>query len=166
MILLITGPKEGGKSTFSKYLESKSNSIITAIADPIYDIVESLKGDTIDRANKTPEERQMLQIIGQSARDYFGEDIWVKKWLQKYIVHSTNYHIIVEDIRYDNEIEYIADRLPDVVVLEVINRTKYTQEHESEMGVGEDLIDLQINNSGSLHDLKFKADKIVEEYLG
>lgn len=165
-VILIAGPDHCGKSTFANMLKGHlerfgKSAVITSFADPIYEIAEHLKGEPIDRENKTVEEREFLRILGTAARIAFGPNVWCIKWLKKALYQIEDY-IIVDDVRFDNEVNFVQLHATGILVLEVINRTQYSDEHVSNMGINLNLVDYQINNHYELSDLNFKAMKIAE----
>lgn len=73
--------------------------------------------------------------------------------------------VCVDDVRYDNEAKAIK-AMGGVIIN--INRPeeelRKVSAHSSENGVSEELIDMQIQNQGTLDDLEIIADSIAELY--
>lgn len=73
--------------------------------------------------------------------------------------------VVVDDVRYNNEAEAIK-RMGGVIIN--INRDekdlRKVSEHSSENGVSEHLIEMHIENNGSMTDLEIIADSIADLY--
>lgn len=84
--------------------------------------------------DKTPEIRQLLQYEGtENGRNKYGEDIWikyVKSWGELYLSRGYKY-IIVTDVRFKNEYEFIKNNNGIVIRIEAPNRNEIRLKKES-----------------------------------
>lgn len=170
-VIGICGPMTAGKSELARRLfgglqfYNKDTLIqITPLAEPIKEIARKYFGWD---GQKDERGRKLLQMIGTIGREY-NPNCWINLLDAKIIEHiknniSFNQAIfIIDDVRFSNEAEWIHNEF-DGVVVELINRGKYSTEHESEYGLGANLIDLQINNGGTIKELINKANDMAKE---
>ncbi len=84
--------------------------------------------------NKTPEIRQLLQYEGtENGRDKYGEDIWIKYvkcWGELYLSRGYKY-IIITDVRFKNEYEFIKNNNGIIIRIEAPNRNEQRLRNES-----------------------------------
>ena len=120
--------------------------------------------------------RQLLQYLGNGAREVFGKDFWVDQTLPKpghYFgedmqraerMHGLNLtgNLFIPSVRYENEAERI--RAYKGVVIEVV-RTDMPDDDDfvSEQRLPEHLIDWTIVNDGDLGELRQKTAEALEE---
>lgn len=112
-----------------------------------------------------PEVRRLLQTMGQTVRDY-DEDFWCNIAMDKIDAASKwGLPVVVTDCRYPNEAEALKARgflmvtveRPDLEGLSGANGA-----HESETALADYLPDRVIVNNGTLRDLAWKADSLVQ----
>lgn len=169
----ITGLAHVGKDTFAKYLKKYYNQIeIESFATPIKQIMINYFGFTKEQVynqelkevedafwNITP--RRLMQMIGtEMFRECFRYDVWVKVFEKKFINNSNTFFVLA-DIRFDNEAKMIVDNGGIVIK---INRDCERIEnscHKSEKGIDKNLIDITIDNNGTLEELENNAKKII-----
>lgn len=111
--------------------------------------------------------RAILQIVGTNIfRDRVDQQWWIKKLIER-IKGNDSEFTIVTDVRFDNEVELIAEDEEFVTVaLNVFRKSDDTSlktQHSSEAGIANHLIDYQIDNNGTLEDLKEYAKDIAVE---
>ena len=112
----ITGPATAGKDTAAACLVHNFGFKRYALADNLkaaacyifgvtdFDI-PNRKETKVPFWDKSP--RELLQLMGtQAMRETFGPDIWVKS-LTKNIIDTHPQKVVVTDIRFDNEAEWI-----------------------------------------------------------
>lgn len=123
--------------------------------------------------------RQLLQYMGTEARTVFGEDFWVDQvlpnpttatdqWLgyedQQHTLHAMYpaAHVLVfTDLRFENE----AQRILDLGGFNVrVHREGVTSDgHPSELVLPDELIRYEIPNNGTLDELKWEVNKVLEQ---
>lgn len=123
--------------------------------------------------------RQMAQKVGkESSRDVFGDDIWMRhvekklKELGTVIdgipVGQMMYHakgLILADVRYESEINWIKNYGGDVIFIIRNNAPKSSDTgHIVDAGLPTDLADILINNDGTKEELYANADRQMASY--
>jgi hypothetical protein len=199
MIIGLVGFIGSGKGTVGDILEQKGF-IKDSFAKPLKDACavmfgwsrELLEGDT-EMSRKWREEpdsywsekfgreftpREALQKMGTEAgRDVFHKDIWVISLLNR----AKGKDVVVTDVRFQNEIQYIQDNGGIVIrvkrgedpdwfpLLEKIqldgNRTKFMQFeniHKSEWDWVGCEFDYTIGNNGTIQDLGKDVERVLQ----
>ena len=169
MIIALCGAAGSGKNAVATILRRQHGFGVLAFADPIYDAVAAITGmrrrELEDRAikervipwlGKSP--RELLQTLGTEwGRNTVREDIWIQRAMQAARHYS---RVAICDCRFANEAE--AVRRAGGFVWQVRRRagglSGSTARHASEAGVPERLIDLRIDNDGTLGDLEMAVD--------
>ena len=135
MVIGISGKIKSGKSrvakTLFKILKKEGRQVkIKSFAQPLYEVVSKLYDTDIKTIKKdkqknlpiyihtrttnsgmvTTNYRTILQIIGNTARDYGDSDIWVNALFgyENKKINNGDYWII-DDVRYSNEAQRIRD---------------------------------------------------------
>ncbi len=84
--------------------------------------------------DKKPEIRKLLQYEGtENGRDKYGQDIWikyVKSWGELFLSRGYKY-IIVTDVRFKNEYEFIKNNNGIIIRIEAPNRNEKRLRNES-----------------------------------
>jgi hypothetical protein len=101
--------------------------------------------------------REMAQKVGkESSRDVFGSDFWMRH-VENFLFNKLpegKRGIILADIRYANEVDWVKERGGFVIFVTRQNRSYVANEgHEVERGLNEDLADIVIRNDRSFDDL-------------
>lgn len=114
MIIGITGKAGVGKSTIANILVKDYGYICAPFAGPLKDMLsaiglthDELYGDKKEVVNSnygvTP--RHMMQTLGTEwGRDIIGQHIWVEAWRRSLYRKYQNHNIVVDDIRFPNEV--------------------------------------------------------------
>lgn len=106
--------------------------------------------------------REALQKVGKAVRDSVGPETWVNRALNEW--EASGYPAtVISDVRYPNEAEAIR-RHGGFVIRLVRPGAGLEGEaagHESEAGIPDNLIDVEIHNDGTLGELSAEAAKIV-----
>lgn len=121
--------------------------------------------------------RQMAQKVGkESSRDVFGDDIWLRHVERQLLQIEKNWEIddptmniggpaiyngiILADIRYANEAEWVRDHNGFVIFLIRDNAPPIAgfEGHEGEKGLSLDLADSVIYNNGTIEELLHKVN--------
>lgn len=107
--------------------------------------------------------RRMLQLVGtELGRELIREDVWLRTLLYKINKYSPDL-AVVTDVRFPNELNFIADSGDediDSYVLEIVrphNPDRTTIKHKSEQRLDSSKIREIILNDGSLEDLEYKV---------
>ena len=187
MIIVLSGKKGSGKDTTANYFINNYGFIRFAFADALKDICKILfdfsedqlngdKKEIIDtRYNITP--RETFQFIGSLMRDNinkliegYGKNIWINI-LNNLLIKNKGKNIIITDLRYTNEYEYL-NNLKALYNYKVyfftIKRKQlslnYT-DHESEKDEFESISDYIINNNNTIDDLNIIIKEISDKIL-
>ena len=116
----ITGKARSGKDTIAEYLWSRHCFTRIALADPLklaaqaafrlghqQTFNDALKEIAIHPWGLSP--RQIFQKTGDIYKAAFGEDFWVRRWMLSYEMFKDTDHIVVPDIRFDEEAAVIKE---------------------------------------------------------
>lgn len=168
----ITGKAGVGKDTFASALYAKGYTRL-AFADPVKEVTAliaceevHLYHDPDTKEGWSPglgmERRKAMQQVGNGMREALGNLVWVRRalnlWEQRGRVRT-----VITDIRYDNEAEAIL-RAGGVIVRivrpdhELLSGEAAT--HISEQGINDDLVTVEVTNSGTVTELKVEALKL------
>jgi hypothetical protein len=123
-IVAFSGPAGSGKTTAAKHLVTDHGYRRIRFADPLKDMLRDfgLTFDQIDGplketpcdtlCGKTP--RSAMQTLGDEwGRQLIGGDIWVQAWerrLEEAMLWSSDTRIVVDDLRYPNELDALLRR--------------------------------------------------------
>lgn len=95
MILTISGPMHVGKTELAKRLLFRwHNTVRKPMAAPLRELLADFR---------LPENRESMQKVGHGFRE-IDKDVWVKAWLRNNGLLSVNHLVIIDDARYQNEI--------------------------------------------------------------
>lgn len=174
MIIGLTGKAGSGKDLCSELIKKRlgNDSVESlAFAKPIKDaakilfnftdeqLYDQIKKEEIDqRWGKSP--RQILQWLGTDVlREHIDQDFFIKCVKQK-IENSDKNFIVVTDVRFPNEAEFIKSIGGKVV--KIVRPDAITTEHNghiTEQGIPESLVDNTIINDGTIEEYN---DAIME----
>ena len=159
MIIGLCGRKGCGKSSVAESMERVSGYVSYNFASPIrkalgaMGVPEDMLNDPELKekptnyvfGNKTP--RQLMQLLGtEFGRDLVSKSIWVDHLIERIRMAATD-DIVVDDVRFDNEVE--ALKLEGAFIVEVKRDDsfyKHNDVHISEHGVSPELIDHTFEN--------------------
>jgi hypothetical protein len=82
------------------------NSVMLSIAEPIKNIAEHSFGWDIVKDEKG---RKLLQVIGSECGRAYNPNIWIDKLDYRLQNYSKDTIVIIDDIRFDNEVEHIEN---------------------------------------------------------
>lgn len=171
-IIGITGQMHSGKSTVSALIMNKLRHSVRVenikIAQPLYDMQNAIY-DIIELPVPYPKDRELLQWLGTEFGRKKDIDLWINLW-GKTAARRLNdgvQLVLCDDLRYENEAKKIKDAggkilhvtAPDSVRL--ARGSTIGSGHISERGIPTTLVDAQIVNDGSLHDLDLKVAEIL-----
>lgn len=188
VVIGLTGKAGHGKDTVAAILHGKYGFKRFAFADRIketcavmYNIPLSsfhsreLKEKKVDRYGLTP--REMCQVVGTDiVRNHINKDFWlnsIKYEIEDIVDESKSKsmfksitNVVISDLRFDNEAEMIKninDAAAIIVHVDASLRLRSEEKvtgsnHESENGIHRGLIDIYVDNNGTLDDLYKEID--------
>lgn len=185
MIIGILGNKNTGKDTVADYIVEKYNFVKKSLADPVkktcqeiflltdsqlYD--EKLK-ETSDPRWFNTKPRQMFQFIGTDLfRDQMeklmpdiGKEIFLyhfQLWFQKEKEKNCNLCVVIPDIRFQNEVNFIKNLNGIIVKIERKTGINDTHISETEM-LSITNYDYFIENNNTKDSLYIKIDNIISK---
>lgn len=188
MIVGISGKARSGKDTFAEMLAAQLNKgahppfVMMAFANELklrcqaaFDLsYEQLWGDDKEKVDERYQKqmqanvhwtaREIMQEYGAFYRSIDGE-FWIKN-LFKVAADKGYNNVIVTDVRYINEADYILNKGGYVIRVERENKDDvHNMQHPSEVQLdGYNRFDFVVNNNGTLEELAEKA-KDVKGYL-
>ncbi len=180
MLLGLSGKKESGKNTAAKFIAKKYSKNIeveeVSFAKKLKESAAACFGiprnealEWCDQLKQTDNSvlasfpgdfpnalvsgREFLQNYGTEAhRDIFGADFWINAALPVDFAHNRKI-VCVTDVRFENEAERIKDC--GGYVIQILREDQSSQDsHASEQPLNMNLIDLIIQNNGTLDDFK------------
>lgn len=172
MIIGLSGYARSGKDEVAKILVENYGYKRLAFADPIRKFLLKVNpildsGHRLEEivnefnwtiAKSKTETRRLLQEVGVTAREMFGENIWVEPLLEEaYFLGN----VVVPDVRFPNELESI--KLNGGKVYRVTRPSvQPVNSHISEVALDGAQFDGYIPNEGTLEDLRANVMKIME----
>ena len=171
MIIGLAGKARAGKTTAANYITIKYDIHEYAFADPLKTAAVELFGITRQMAYGYEYDREqivngwgisvreMLQKLGtECMRMNFGDDFWTKR---AEIAVSKYTHLIISDVRFDNEARWIKNK--GGIVINITRASiDIDSNHVSESGITEQHYDIE--NSGNIRNMFNKIDSILSEY--
>jgi len=176
-IILLGYKKRAGKDTVAKMLKEKlPNSEIIHFADALKEIIATtldIDVEALDYFKNNNYElewkygsisfRKLLQRFGTEAmKPIFGNNVWARIVRQK-IEDSNKDFIIIPDFRFKEEYEYLLTGFYNNLITVKVERDLNICEdsHSSEKDLEDFEFDLQVNNLGTLDDLKYAVDEFL-----
>jgi hypothetical protein len=172
LLLGIAGRARAGKDTFASALLELGFKR-AAFADPLKEVTaliadepshlyfgEASKEEYSDALGMI--RRTALQGVGNSIRQVLGAETWVNRVIRRWKLDGCN-ATVVTDVRYPNEAEAITREGGYVIR---INRPGLAlsgeqADHVSENPLPDELVDIEVFNTGSQGELKAEARKIL-----
>lgn len=163
----LTGYAQSGKDTLASILVEKYGYRRIAFADKIreflydmnpqiqvgYDIMSNVRllvdSQGWDKTKQLPQVRKLLQDLGVSARNIFGEDFWITQALGSV---DPNEKIVVTDVRFINEADYIKLKGGQIWKIKRIG-VDAVNSHVSETQMDDYKADQIFANKGTLDEL-------------
>ncbi len=194
MFIGICGAKRSGKNTFAELVQREleeystkqaswaelvkksayeslgfasnlENSIYELWADAFkqghkIEIINSL-GETIHSISG----REFLQRYGtEGHREVFGDNFWIDNFWKSNDFQNIDF-VFITDCRFDNEAHSVKDNGGIIVKITNKNAESNNDSHDSEKGISDHLIDLTIENNGSIEELEIIAKRFAERIL-
>ena len=109
--------------------------------------------------------RKFLQRYGTEAhRELFGENFWIDAFWDNNSFQNADV-LIITDCRFDNEAESVKSKDGIVVKIQNNKAEANNDNHDSERGISEELIDFVVENNGSVEELKSIASVFAERIV-
>lgn len=176
-IIGITGLARSGKDTLADYLVNDHGFIKLSFAAPIRAFVADITGFPLSAMEDGPEKelpldwldgqtpRHLMQTVGTEwGRNMIDRDLWIKVVEQK--IRQARREgatgVVVSDVRFDNEADFIHDWHGGAVVKVERRGAVKVGAHASENGVSAALVDVVVDNNGPLHNLRSWAAALAE----
>lgn len=170
----ITGKARAGKDAFAEALIRRGyqrlafadalKQATALIADedvgPYHDDIA--KEQVIPRFDLT--RRAALQSVGSLAREVFGGAVWTSRIIRGWQASGES-PAVITDCRFANEAQAIRDAGGIVVRItrpDNVGLTGSAAAHESEQGIPDDLVDVEVTNDGTLGELHHEARKVFD----
>jgi len=172
-IIGLTGPARSGKDTAAAVLSNQGWRQYR-FAGPLKSAVQTMFGLTDDHTDGDLKEspidwldgvtpRQIMQTLGTEwGRDCIHTDLWLR--VADRALERTSDHgypgIVISDVRFDNEAEFVRERGGSVVHIRRESAGSVNA-HSSESGVTFDAADCLIDNDGTIHELGAQIRRIA-----
>ncbi len=168
-IIGITGRARSGKDTLAEFLVNDHGFVKLSFAAPIRSFVADITGFPLAAMEDGPEKEQpldwldgqtprhLMQTVGTEwGRNMIDRDLWIKVVEQKIRQARRDgaTGVVVSDVRFDNEADFIGAWQHGVVVKVERDSAIQVGAHSSENGVSPELVHLVVDNNGPLHSLR------------
>lgn len=154
-----------GKDTFAEYISYLYPTSVFSFAEDVYKITNIMQ---ILLGRQPEKDRELLQCIGTGFRDYYGENIWVDRTIEKINIcrreNPYNY-IIVTDVRFPNEKTALEKNGFITVKITKNNRETDNAMHISEIALVESDFDFTIKNDGTIEDFHNSIDDLIRQII-
>lgn len=169
-IIGIAGKARSGKDAVTNFIISDRGGYRYSLAGPIKAMVavglgidmtdlywKERKELSVPALGKSP--REIMQTLGTEwGREMINENIWLILAASKLLQMGPG--MVISDVRFQNEAEWIRDRGGLVIHVVRPNALKVA-EHSSENGVVLKPEDLIIHNTGTLEELQIKVKELL-----
>lgn len=175
-IIGITGPAGAGKNTlgdiFEEHLHMQDKTCIQlSLAAPLKRAGTSMFGwIDLDRDQKEAEHkdygfspRSYWQDLGKWMRDTYGADIFVRILRDTVAMFDDSDFVIVTDVRYDNEADWIKKQ--GGCVIKIDRDVEKVRDHESENGVSMSFIDGGLSNNSTIEALEVEGIQLLKTFI-
>lgn len=182
-LVAISGYAQSGKTTIASYLDDRYGYVRYRFADTLKNMLRTmgLTDNQIDGDEKevpldllcghTP--RYAMQTLGTEwGRCSIGQEIWINAWsnsVKKYLQNDSDSmewdRIVVDDVRFINELEKVKEVGGLIIRVERPNIVQI-KNHKSETALDDvkwNEIGHVIINDGTKEELFIKVDKILQE---
>jgi len=164
-LIALVGKKQSGKDTLFRLLHAQSSRFKRfAFADGIKLDALMLPGveETLEIHGKEAL-RKLYQEIGTVAKLGLGQSYWVDSLVEQ-IRRDGQFKMlpVVTDVRFPFEAARLREEF-DATVIKINRETGLVDDHESEVLVDDIVPDLEIDNNGSLEELKKYAEAIAHD---
>ncbi len=188
MIIGVSGRAGSGKDTFAALLVEEGEKLglhvrRAAFATGVKEATVALLGgkytinDMNDREKKDSVRvgskllREIMQEVGAYGRE-IDKNFWIDRLFNEFMwVHSRGDLLVITDVRYQDEAERVHEESASIatdgptVVVEITRKDAglcgKAALHPSEAGLAPDLVDYEIDNDGSVEDLRQHAHALL-----
>lgn len=171
-LIAFCGRAQSGKSTAAKYLKKNMGYSIYSFAEPLRKILRAMgvpqRNLNSDKESVIKEfgcsARFLMQTLGTNwAREMVKESIW-RDMMEARLVEARKKGILVsiDDVRFNNEADLIHAHGGLVIGIDR-GGTRCGSDHPSEKGISYDLVDMVIENDGSVTDLSNMIGDIAND---
>lgn len=170
-IVGFSGKAGSGKDTAGKYLVDRYGWLHYFFAKPLKEgcnIMFNLseeeiknKEKKIDRWDKSP--RQLYQLLGTDVARAIDDKVWIKG-AQNFIDNNPDSSIVITDVRFPNEADWIRDNNGIVIFLEREIADIEHCYHSSENSLSGEDVDFYIENDRTIDALHLQIYNCLEEY--
>jgi phosphomevalonate kinase len=167
-VLGLVGRAGSGKDTIYKVISDilgPSKTVVrVAFGDAVKEELAEKYGLSVEEIEEDKEMyRAELQAWGTEYRRAKDEDYWIKKLKpQLDLLYENADVVVITDIRFRNEADYVKDVCKGFLVKVLSNRVK-KMEHVSETEQDSISVDWLCNNDGSVIDLAVSTAYLMEE---
>jgi hypothetical protein len=174
-LIAFTGKIGSGKTTASECVNYTHH---FTFASPLKEASRELFGFTTEQLYDKDEKEQIDSYWGVSPREvlqWLGTDclrekfpgFFIKRMEQRFIGLDDNSVVVISDVRFDDEARFVRDNGGVVVQITRTNGNQHVDAelagHLSEKGISPNLVDVVVENNGTLEDFiqKIKLNTIV-----
>lgn len=167
-IIGITGKKRSGKDTFAQPLIQNGFTRF-AFADPVKEVARVMFGVPVDADPSDPapyfpsvDARYIWQKVGtEASRDVFHQRVWIHNLHQR-VLDSGKKRIVITDVRFDDEAEWIRSQGGVLVHVFRIAAENSGDTHRSENGVSTEFITHSVANNSTIENLHNEALELLK----
>lgn len=179
-VYAIIGQKRSGKDTTADYICSKLNCNKYPLAQSLKELVCNIFNISMEKLDEYKNEkwdlfamdwelqkrlnisfRSILQKTGDSMKDFFGIDCFMKKFYQKLLNDNRDYAVI-PDVRLKEEQDWLIIHSSPIFIKIIRDITQDTDStHRSETETNKLGYDILIENNGTIDDLYKKIDEQI-----
>ena len=170
MIIGITGQMRAGKSTFAWHLsKALPNSVIDSLAAPIKELAHGITAPrTGNDAQDKEKIRPLYQAIGETMKQLYGRNYWLNmvEFKHNWRIVSKTEHVIIDDVRFPFEAEFITKMGGYVVKLQRENNIETpASQHVSETMVPQIVANQNIYNNGTMNEIIEAAQRVAKAII-
>lgn len=174
LVIVLSGKARSGKDTSLEILKRKYEQIGKKVISLYYAsyIKEYAKKISSWDGNDENKPRALLQELGTDIiRNTIDKNFFINRIIEDIKVYSKFFDIIIiGDARFPEEIDYIKKEFNKVISVHINRKdmnllTKEEKKHVTETALDNyKRYDYEINNDGSIEDLKTKLEEIIKEW--
>ena len=169
----ITGRAGSGKDTFAEaFIKAGYRRI--SFAEPLKEAVAMIAGEPTHLYHSAEGKegfsavlnctrRHALQAVGKGVRDVLDANVWVRRALDEWD-RMGRPNAVITDVRYENEADLIRQFGGQVIRITRPGAALLSgaeAQHESERGIRDELVDLDVLNDGTIGELHAEARKVI-----
>lgn len=153
-----------GKDTFASYVNYEHGCNILSFARGVYQVTNSIQtilGKPVEK------DATLLQIIGTKLREHYGENVWidrVARSIDEITTADPNANIIVTDMRFKNEMNWLKDH--GFITIKITRNDRIIDRdprHISEIDLEGAEFDYYIENNGTRDEYYSTIDEILSQ---